>query len=230
MEDLVIVGGGFAGLACARTAALRGLRVCVLERRPAIGVRTHTTGIVVKEAAEEWEIPPRLSRRIAGVRLYAPSLRAIDLDSPGYYFLATDTPRSCAGLHVSQHAACGLSAVRRPAPAEGGTWRLTAPADALPRQRGQAALCRRSASEYAIASSCSASSLEVADVRGVDPDQLPLPVRRSRRATSRVVPGRRITVRSPAGGRTAPTSTRSRASSRRSSISPRRASSSGAAG
>jgi flavin-dependent dehydrogenase len=92
MEDLVIVGAGFAGLTCARTAALRGLRVAVLERKRTIGVRTHTTGIVVKEAAEEWEIPPRLSRRISGVRLYAPSLRSIDLDSPGYYFLATDTP------------------------------------------------------------------------------------------------------------------------------------------
>jgi len=31
-------------------------------------------------------------RRIHGVRLYGPSLRWIDLDAPGYYFLATDTP------------------------------------------------------------------------------------------------------------------------------------------
>ncbi len=91
--DVAIVGGGFAGLVCARSAALRGLRTVVLERQPAPGHRIHTTGLLVKEVAERWEAPPRLTRRIRGVRLYGPSLSFIDLDSPGYYFLATDTPR-----------------------------------------------------------------------------------------------------------------------------------------
>ena len=91
--DLAIVGGGFAGLVCARSAALRGLRTVVLERQPAPGHRIHTTGLLVKEVAERWEAPPRLTRRIRGVRLYGPSLSFIDLESPGYYFLATDTPR-----------------------------------------------------------------------------------------------------------------------------------------
>ena len=91
--DVAIIGGGFAGLVCARSAALRGLRTVVLERQPAPGHRVHTTGLLVKEVAERWEAPPRLTRRIRGVRLYGPSLSFIDLDSPGYYFLATDTPR-----------------------------------------------------------------------------------------------------------------------------------------
>jgi flavin-dependent dehydrogenase len=52
----------------------------------------HTTGLVVKEAAERWEIPAALTRRVSGIRLYAPSLTTLDLDSAGYYFLATDTP------------------------------------------------------------------------------------------------------------------------------------------
>lgn len=95
--DLLIAGGGFAGLVCARTAAARGLKVAVLDRKPEPGARVHTTGIVVKEAAEEVALPARLTRPIAGVRLYTPSLRWIDLDSPGYHFLATDTPGSCAG-------------------------------------------------------------------------------------------------------------------------------------
>jgi flavin-dependent dehydrogenase len=89
--DLVIVGAGFAGLSCARSAALRGLRTIVLERKSAPGVRIHTTGLVVKEAAERWEMPSRLARAVRGVRLYAPNLRHVDLQSPGYYFLATDT-------------------------------------------------------------------------------------------------------------------------------------------
>jgi flavin-dependent dehydrogenase len=94
--DVAVVGASFAGLVCARSAALRGLRTLVLERQPAPGHRIHTTGLLVKEVAERWEVPPRCTRRIRGVRLYGPSLSFIDLESPGYYFLATDTPRLVA--------------------------------------------------------------------------------------------------------------------------------------
>jgi flavin-dependent dehydrogenase len=90
--DIGIVGAGFAGLACARAAARRGLRVLVIDRKPQPGARMHTTGLVVKEAAERWEIPAVLTRRVPGIRLYSPNLRTLDLDARGYYFLATDTP------------------------------------------------------------------------------------------------------------------------------------------
>ena len=89
--DLVIAGASFAGLVCARTAALRGLRTVVIEAKTDPGARIHTTGILVKEAAEEVDTPPRFSRAIHGVRLYAPSLKSINLRAPGYYFLTTDT-------------------------------------------------------------------------------------------------------------------------------------------
>lgn len=90
--DLTIVGGGFAGLVMARVAALRGLRTVVLERRATAGSRVHTTGILVKEAADALDVPARLTRKVRGVRLYAPSLAHTDLHAPGYWFLATDTP------------------------------------------------------------------------------------------------------------------------------------------
>lgn len=70
--DLVVVGASFAGAACALAAAHRGLRVCVLERKRDPGERLHTTGIIVKEAAERtWlqRLPPGLTRRIGRVRL-----------------------------------------------------------------------------------------------------------------------------------------------------------------
>ena len=89
--DLVIVGASFAGLVCARTAAMRGLSVCVLEAKSDPGARIHTTGILVKEAADEIDLPHDLLRRVHGVRLYAPSLRSIDLFAPGSYFLTTRT-------------------------------------------------------------------------------------------------------------------------------------------
>ncbi len=89
--DLVIIGASFAGLICARTSALRGLSTVVIESKADPGARIHTTGIMVKEASEEIDTPPQFSRTIHGVRLYAPSLKSIDLRAPGYYFLTTDT-------------------------------------------------------------------------------------------------------------------------------------------
>lgn len=89
--DLVVVGASFAGLVAARTAAMRGLRVAVLEAKPEAGHRVATTGILVKEAAEEIDIPHALTRRIHGVRLYTPNRDHIDLFAPGYFFLTTDT-------------------------------------------------------------------------------------------------------------------------------------------
>lgn len=90
--DLIIVGASFAGLACARTAALRGLKVAVLERKSDPGKAVRTTGILVKEAAEETDFPSQFTRLIRGVRLYAPNGKFTDHSAPGYYFLATDTP------------------------------------------------------------------------------------------------------------------------------------------
>ena len=93
--DLLIVGASFAGAACAIAAAQYGLRVCVLERKRDPGLKLHTTGIVVKEAAERtWlnRVPANLVRRVERVRLYAPNLRNVALQVPDYYFLTTDTP------------------------------------------------------------------------------------------------------------------------------------------
>lgn len=89
--DLVIVGGSFAGLACARTAALRGLKVAVVDAKKEPGARIRTTGIVVKEASDDFDLPARLMRKVRGVRLYAPDDRTLDLHAPGYFFQATDT-------------------------------------------------------------------------------------------------------------------------------------------
>ena len=92
LYDLVVVGASFAGLVAARAAAHRGLRVAVMDAKREPGARVRTTGILVKEAVEECDIPASLTRKIPGVRLYAPNHVYTDLFAPGYYFLATDTP------------------------------------------------------------------------------------------------------------------------------------------
>jgi flavin-dependent dehydrogenase len=89
--DLAIVGASFAGLTAARSAALRGLKVVVIEAKKDPGARIHTTGIVVREAAEAVDIPHTVTRRVHGIRLYAPSQKHMDLFAPGYAFLTTDT-------------------------------------------------------------------------------------------------------------------------------------------
>lgn len=95
-SDCAVVGASFAGLACASALARSGLRVTVLEKKSDPGEKLHTTGIIVKDAVDQVSLldglPPEFTRRLIGVRLYAPNLRHVDLAAPGYYFLATDTP------------------------------------------------------------------------------------------------------------------------------------------
>lgn len=96
-SDCIVVGASFAGLACASVLARAGMRVRVLEKKADPGEKLHTTGIIVKDAVDQVALldglPADLVHRINGVRLYAPNLRHVDLAAPGYYFLATDTPR-----------------------------------------------------------------------------------------------------------------------------------------
>lgn len=104
--DLLIVGASFAGLAAARSAATLGLDTVVVDRKPEAGATPHTTGILVQEAAQAIDIPRRFTRRIPGIRLYSPSLRYADLDSPNYAFWATDMPGMMRWL-ADQTAASG---------------------------------------------------------------------------------------------------------------------------
>lgn len=91
-SDIIIAGGGFGGLVCAKRLAEHGIGVTLLERKKAPGVGMHTTGIIVGECAEEFAVPEHLTRKVTDVRLYAPSLKYIDLKASDYFFLTTDTP------------------------------------------------------------------------------------------------------------------------------------------
>ena len=90
--DLIIVGAGYAGLTCAKAAASRGVKTLVIDRKKFAGQHPHTTGIIVKEAADAWDIPREYTRVLPGVRIYSPGFHTLDLKSPGYFFLAADVP------------------------------------------------------------------------------------------------------------------------------------------
>jgi len=105
--DLAVVGGSFAGLTCAKNAALNGLHTRLFERKISPGSYTQSTGIFVKEIAEQVNLPDALMRKISGVRLYAPNMHSIDLQSPEYYFVATNTQR-VLGWMADQAAQAGV--------------------------------------------------------------------------------------------------------------------------
>ena len=106
--DAVVIGASFAGLACAQAMSRKGLQVKVLEKKSWPGTRTHTTGIIVRELADSWSIPARLYKKIEAVRIYSPDMEYLDLRSPEYYFLATDTP-SLLRWHAEQAIQAGAS-------------------------------------------------------------------------------------------------------------------------
>jgi hypothetical protein len=59
----------------------------------AIGPRLHKAGTLARLRYETFDekFPPQLIRPIRGVRLYDSKLASVALDSPGYFFLATDS-------------------------------------------------------------------------------------------------------------------------------------------
>jgi digeranylgeranylglycerophospholipid reductase len=73
VRDIVIVGGGPAGLLAAARCAEAGLDVLVLEEHPRIGEPTHCTGIISMECADLVKIPDEVVlNRLTRARLIAP--------------------------------------------------------------------------------------------------------------------------------------------------------------
>lgn len=85
--DLIVVGASFAGIACARGAALAGQRVCVIDRKPHPGARLHATGLLVREEVDiGWlrSMPASLTRAMPAVCVFHKRSAASDvLPAPG---------------------------------------------------------------------------------------------------------------------------------------------------
>ncbi|HEY3006125.1 MAG TPA: NAD(P)/FAD-dependent oxidoreductase, partial [Kribbellaceae bacterium] len=75
--DVLVVGGGLAGLHTARLLASRGLEVLAVERRASLDTGIRTTGIFVRRTLDDFDVPRRLlGPGIRDVVLYPPSRRS----------------------------------------------------------------------------------------------------------------------------------------------------------
>ena len=81
--DVVIIGAGLAGLHCARLLGKRRLNVLLIDRKEALDLSIHTTGIFVRRTLEDFDIPDDcLGPAVRHVTFYSPSRRKMELVSP----------------------------------------------------------------------------------------------------------------------------------------------------
>lgn len=80
--DVAIIGAGLAGLQCARLLGRQGVKVLLVDRKPFLDHKIHTTGIFVRRTLEDFDIPDDcLGPVVRHVSLYSPAHRTLHLES-----------------------------------------------------------------------------------------------------------------------------------------------------
>jgi digeranylgeranylglycerophospholipid reductase len=138
MYDVVVAGGGPAGLCAAIAAAREGMRVAVLERDAAFGIPTRTSGGTFVADMRALGVPDSLWNPVSHVEFVGPS-RSCRVTLPGvvgvldvrglYQWLATRAAEEGAELHLrSTVSAMTVSddGVVLTVRSHGGEWRAAA--------------------------------------------------------------------------------------------------------
>lgn len=91
MRDVVIVGGGPAGLFAAGALAGRGHDVAVLEEHDVPGEPVHCTGVLAADAFDEYDLPREsLLNPLETVRFFSPSADVVEYTSARIEAVAID--------------------------------------------------------------------------------------------------------------------------------------------
>ena len=106
IHDIIIVGGGPAGLHVAHLLAARGWDVALFEEHPAAGEPVHCTGVLAAEAYGELDIPREpVLNSLTEVRFFAPSGEAVTYTTPEVEALVIDRRQFDTALHARAHSA-----------------------------------------------------------------------------------------------------------------------------
>jgi len=90
--DVVVIGGGLAGLQTSRLLAMRGLNVVCLDPY-LIGEVIQLTGLFVQEAFEELPFPQDLfGSGLSRITVHAPAGNTLSVEHPHYRFYVADMP------------------------------------------------------------------------------------------------------------------------------------------
>lgn len=80
--DVLVVGGGIAGLHVSRLLATAGLSVALIDQKRSLSERVHTSGIFVKQTIRDFRLPGRfLGPGIRRVVLHSPAGREVEFES-----------------------------------------------------------------------------------------------------------------------------------------------------
>jgi flavin-dependent dehydrogenase len=91
--DVIVVGASFAGLAFASAAAVRGLRVLVLERDARVGGVVRTTGVLFSDVLDIVDVPARyLMNAVRRLHIQPPDQPPIEVSGRAYRFYMADVP------------------------------------------------------------------------------------------------------------------------------------------
>jgi geranylgeranyl reductase family protein len=112
MFDVVIVGGGPAGLAASEKLALAGCRVLVCEEHDNIGLPVHCTGVLAEEAVGPLAVPAEaVLNPLSTVRFVAPSGASFAYTTPTAEAVVIDRGAFDSALSVRAERA-GATIVR----------------------------------------------------------------------------------------------------------------------
>jgi geranylgeranyl reductase family protein len=103
MYDAVVIGAGPAGLHASRRLADAGARVAVVEEHPVVGHPVHCTGVLAREALDEFDLPRTLVlNELTTARFYSPSGQRIVYRTRGIEAVAID--RAALDRHLASDA------------------------------------------------------------------------------------------------------------------------------